>query len=308
MAIAKIDLEPAFVPFCRGYTGVGHRDGFLWKWVQRGIDLTALPSVDPTWKSFDRTAKLLGVMLDVLLDDVADNCHFKDGRFLDALLRIPFGDGREPEWLGQDRREYFRFAAKVWEEIAHLAAGFPRYEEFREIWEYDVRQLLNTMRYAFLVNRFPEILNVTEHDLYQPHNMHMMISGTLDLMCSPGFDRDELRLVREALWRGQVMGRIGNMVSTWEREIRERDFTSGVFATAIERGIFSPAEMESMEAADLVAAIERSGVIEDSLERWARLRDEVFEIARKVRSIDLRRYGAGLEELIRNHLGSRGLK
>ena len=104
------------------------------------------------------------------------------------------------------------------------------------------------------------------------------------------------------------MGRIGNMVSTWEREIKERDFTSGVFAAAIAIGAVTAPEMAQMAAPDLVALIERSGVIEHYLAEWERLRDEVYDIAAEVRTVDMRKYAAGLEELIRNHLGSRGLK
>ena len=44
------------------------------------------------------------------------------------------------------------------------------------------------------------------------------------------------------------------------------------------------------------------------LERWGELRDEVASIAEKVCSVDLTSLVKGLEELIRNHLGSRGLK
>jgi len=309
MAIGAREVEPAFVPFCDGYDLVGHRSRFLWPWVQRGLELTALPSIAPSLSRPNLTAKLLGVMLDVLLDDVADNFRYQDKAFLEALLDIPFSSVQpKAPPSSPDRERYFNFTAEVWAEIQRLAAGFPRYGEFRDIWEFDYLQLLNTMRYAYLVNHVPEILNPTEHDLYQPHNMHMMISGTLDLMCSPSFDRQELSLVRQALWRGQVMGRIGNMVSTWEREIKEKDFTSGVFAAAIARGVVTAAEMPHMPPADLTAAIETSGVVQHFLKEWERLRDEVYEIALWVRSVDLSAYAAGLEKLIRNHLGSRGLK
>jgi hypothetical protein len=306
-AIAKSSLEPAFEPFSQRYAGVGHRDAFLWRWVQHGLELTTLPSVDRDLRGRDKTAKLLGVMLDVLLDDVADN--FKDGRLLEALLEIPYGlRAARPGGLSPEKVEYYRFAVEVWSAIDGLARSFPRYREFEEILEFDYRQLLNTMRYAYLVNRTPQLLNSTEHDLYQPHNMHMMISGTLDLMCSPGFDVEELSLVRQALWHGQVMGRIGNMVSTWEREIQEGDFTSGVFAATIERGVLAAADLAVMAPTELVSTIESSGVIGDFLGEWARRRDRIYAIAGKVTSVDLSRFAAGLEELLRFHLGSRGLK
>jgi hypothetical protein len=255
----------------------------------------------------NRTVKLLGVMLDVLLDDVADN--LKDGEFLDLLLKIPFSEnpttsrGLNPELI-----LYHRFTLEVWSEIMRIASTFPRFDELSQVFEFDYRQLLNTMRYAYLVNRLPELLNPVEHDLYQPHNMHMMISGTLDLMCSPGFNRQEMGWIRQALWRGQLMGRIGNMVSTWEREIKERDFTSGVFATVIEWGVISAADLTSMTEKELTATIEESGVIQHFLDQWERLRGEIYELSEQVRSVDLTAYASGLEELIRIHLGSRGLK
>lgn len=104
------------------------------------------------------------------------------------------------------------------------------------------------------------------------------------------------------------MGRIGNMVSTWEREIKERDFTSGVFATVIEWGVISAADLTSMTEKELTATIEESGVIQHFLDQWERLRGEIYELSEQVRSVDLTAYASGLEELIRIHLGSRGLK
>ena len=322
MSIGRNPLPIEFEPFRLGYEKVGHRDGFLWRWVQRGLELTALPSVDAAWRGPNLVAKMLGVMLDVLLDDVADNCNYKDGDFLRALIAIPFhpslgvttgaADGPQelaaPTTLDQEKSAYFDFTVDVWREIHRLARTFPRYGEFQDVFDFDYRQLMNTMRYADLVNRIPEILNITEHDLYQPHNMHMMISGTLDLMCSAEVDRQELGAIRRALWRGQVMGRIGNMVSTWEREIKERDFTSGVFSAVIERGAISPCDLPQMSGEDLRELIQRSGVIDHFLRRWEGLRDEVYDIASGVRSVDLSQVAAGLEQLIRNHLGSIGLK
>jgi hypothetical protein len=245
-------------------------------------------------------------MLDVLMDDVADTQ--KDKRFLDVLLQIPYSPRPRPDGLPSGRVPYYLFTTSVWTEIDKLAKRFPRHRELEEVLEFDYRQLLNTMRYACLVNSLPEILNRVEHDLYQPHNMHMMISGTMDLMCSPYFDISELSLIRQALWGGQVMGRIGNMVSTWEREVKEGDFTSGVFATAIEWGIIDASEITLVSPEELATLINTSGIIEYFLGKWESLRDELYTIADQVTSVDLKVFTSGLEELIRYHLGSRGLK
>ena len=143
------------------------------------------------------------------------------------------------------QRAYARFTIDVWNEIQRRMQDFPRHAEFAELLRFDYRQLFNVMRYSRLMDEYPEMFNLVEHDLYTPHNMHMMISATMDLMCSPRFDRSELAILREVVWRGQCMGRIGNLVTTWQREIGEDDFTSGVFARAISCGDLAVSDLWS---------------------------------------------------------------
>ena len=56
------------------------------------------------------------------------------------------------------------------------------------------------MRYSYLLNRQPELLNMAEHDLYTPHNMHIIVCATIDLTTCPDFDRTELGRLREIVW------------------------------------------------------------------------------------------------------------
>ena len=51
------------------------------------------------------------------------------------------------------------------------------------------------------------------------------------------------------------MGRIGNLLSTWQREVRVRDFTSGVFARAVQQGDL---ELDDLERRAGRGAFERS--------------------------------------------------
>eukprot|EP00913_Durusdinium_trenchii_P028462 g26690.t1 len=208
------------------YERVGHRNVYLWKWCRRGVEVTTLPCVDEDLCEEAADTKVLGVMLDVLLDDVADRGGHST--YLEYLLSIPCENGRiDDATISREEREYAAFVGEVWQEIQSRVARYPLYEEYAELLKFDYQQLFNTMRYSQMLNNNPALLNLAEHDLYLPHNMHMMISSTIDLMCSPGFDRDELGLCRDAICRTQYMGRIGNLVTTWQREIGEGDFTSG---------------------------------------------------------------------------------
>jgi len=289
------------------YGDVGDRDPFLWKWCLEGVRLTALPCVDPGLRDANNVTKVLGVMVDVLLDDVADQSG--PARYLEELLKIPFAT-RRPDFAGFSPKQqaYAETLRRVWEAIVGRVQDYPRYGEFRELMRYDYLQLLNTMRYSHMLNRDPQLLNIVEHDLYLPHNMHMMVSGTLDLMCSSGFDRSELGQVREALWHAQCMGRIGNLITTWERELADRDFTSGVFAFAVREGILTVQEFIDADIEVLRKAIASHDCESFFLNRWQEHRNRIVSSAGSVRTVDLNQFVAGLEQLLEIHLGSRGLK
>ena len=289
------------------YARVGQRDPFLWKWCLEGVDLTTLSCIDPRLRDENRVTKVLGVMFDVLLDDVADQSGHTG--YLERLLKIPFGVP-SPDFsdCSASRRAYADTAQRVWDAIMARARAYPRYDEFSELLKFDYRQLLNTMRYSHMINSDPELVNMVEHDLYLPHNMHMMVSGTLDLMCSSEFDRGELGAVREALSYAQYMGRIGNLITTWERELGERDFTSGVFAFALREGIITAREIIDADPQKLRDTIAAHDCESFFLKRWIDRRKRLAGLAGSIRSIDIPALVSGLERLLETHLGSRGLK
>lgn len=305
--VFKAELNATLSRWAEGYSRVGHRNHFLWNWVHRAVSLTTLPGVLPELREELCNTKALGVMLDCLWDDVADQGGDRD--LLDALLSFPLAqhcpDFRRfsPQW-----QAYGEFAWEVWQEIMRRAATYPRYQEFRDLLQFDYLQLCNVMRYSHLLNKNPELLNLAEHDLYTPHNMHIMICSTLDLMCSPVFDRSELGLLREGIWRAQWMGRIGNLVTTWRRELGDRDFTSGVYARAVMCGHVTPAELHRGDPETIAAVIERGEHEAYYWGCWQEHRRFLLNLARRVHSVDLKRLVAAYERLVCLHLGSRGYK
>src|SRR5581483_758772 len=150
--------------------------------------------------------KLLGVMLDVLLDDVAD--FERDSILLERLIGL-LHDQTDLSEFDPRQLAYAEFTKQVWEAINRRAREYPHYAAYQDLFRYDYLQLFNTMRYSNLVNGRLALLNLVEHDLYLPHNMHMIIFSTLDLMCTPHVNPRELGHVREAMWHAQCMGQIG---------------------------------------------------------------------------------------------------
>ncbi|MBW3542628.1 MAG: hypothetical protein KY476_20385 [Planctomycetes bacterium] len=298
---------PDFLRWVDEYAAVGKRNPYLWRWCRRAVELTTLSSVAAEWREELIDTKTLGVMWDVMLDDVADRGG--DPRMLEMLLGVMEGTAVASfSDCSAAERPYAAFTVRLWKEIESRARRYPRFAEFESLLRFDYRQLANVMRYSHLLNRNLDLLNLSEHDLYTPHNMHIMICSTFDMMCSPGFDRRELGLVREMVWQGQCMGRIGNLVTTWERELGERDFTSGVYARAVSRGDVTVERLLTAAPDEIRAIIQNGGHEQYFLRRWRAHQRRLTVRAASIHSFDAGQYVEGFERLICLHLGSRGRK
>jgi hypothetical protein len=173
---------------------------------------------------------------------------------------------------------------------------------------YDLAQLFNTVRYSHLLKSNLSLLNLVEHDHYSPQGMGVMTFATIDLMCSPGFPLHELGRLREAVWHAQWMARIGNLVTTWPRELGDRDYTSGVFARAVAESDLSVDDLQEGDTQRIQSAIRRGDHERHYLERWSYHRDCLRSMTKRVKAFDLGLLIEGLDRLLSSELGSRGLK
>jgi len=305
--IQHISLPDELNSFVTDYASHGDRNSFLWRWIYEALILTTLNSVPEKLREPVLIIKHLGGMYTVLLDDIADEKGSIE--LLDQLLLLPFKEETiDTPTLTGSSLDYFNFTADVWREIDSRLQKLPRYNEFAEIIEFDYRQVINRMRYAVLMNTDPHRLNLTEHNLYQPHNMHMMVHGTVDLMASPKFDASEFGYIREVFWNAQVMGRIGNAVSTWQRELEESDFTSVVFAMAIADRVLNTDYLIDPDKEDIQRRIIDAHIEDKLLEEWARRRKHISLLGTRIASVSISDFASGLDHLIRIHLASCGLK
>ncbi|QDU41071.1 hypothetical protein Mal4_54360 [Maioricimonas rarisocia] len=302
--IEAIEFSADTWNWIKQYETVGHRNQYLWKWCQYGIDLTTLPCVDPETRDHVCDTKLLSVIICVLLDDVADRRESRN--WLEALLAAVHDQEGDESNLSEEECRHVAVTRALWNDYASRAAEYSRYDEYRDIWSFDLEQFFNTMRYAALVNDNPEMMNCAEHDLYTPHNMLMVSFGTLDLMCSRQFDPRELGTLREALWHAQTMGRIGNVISTWRREIPDRDFSAGIFARAVARGAINSEELQSLNPGVVQNLLEQGEFEESLLQKWYWHRSQCTAAAERIRSADLTAVLDAHDRFLMMHLASSG--
>ena len=286
------------------YQRVGERGLYLWQWCLFAVDLMTLSSVDRNQHAAARDTKFLIGMFNCLIDDVADQAH--NHRFVHALLTLTRGG--TPEGETPEECLVARFVTEVWNEIWSRAAQLPRYQEFKTLLAFDLRQLCTTVEHSDLTTQLPELVNPIENELYSAHGMMVTVAATVDLMASSEFDRQDLGGLRSVLWHAESMARIGNLVSTWEREIDDGDFSSGVFLEALWQGKLQPADLHTENEARLVKAIISSDIEGQFLRRWETHRTQVRQLGGPLKSINIGDYIGRLDQLLESEIFSHGQK
>ncbi|KAB1198524.1 hypothetical protein GJR99_13755 [Haloferax sp. MBLA0078] len=309
MDIDAVTLPPAVENLTTRYqTVIGERDEYIWKWLYEVFPHICLSSVPGQNTEAARKQKLLLTLFVTLLDDLADLHHDK-GTF-DQARKIPFPSADSSPDHPDCDREYLEFTQRVWDQFYESLERAPRFDEFERLFYYDFRQAINAMEYSWLLNTFPHVMNMRGSNTYGPHNMVMFSYADIDLMYAPEFDCEDLSALRETVWDAQKLARIGNWVSTWERELHEGDYTAGVVSKTISDGYLTVDELVGDEYSpeELIDQIHDAGIEDQFHDEWARQYAELMGGIPVAESVDLREYVRGMETVYGFHLESRGQK
>lgn len=316
------DLPAALLELVEEYESLGgERSRFLWRWIHRLAPRNAMPFVPDDHAATVATDKTILVLFITLLDDLVERRG--DYRTFDAIAGLVRLGGADAESTvpgaadpGVDE-EYAAFAARVWRRLddrLRRAAGHDRYAP---LYRFDVRQVLAAIEYSTLAIDRPELATGSDLRRYETHNMGVCAFADVDLMyadAAPDLG-GELSTFRSAVHTAGRMARIGNWLSTWERELREGDASSGVVVAALERGILDPGELSDLgagpddgEAARAVERIEAHGLDTELLAEWNDHHRRLAEAAGRIEAVDLGPFVEGTEDVLRYHLASRGFK
>jgi len=306
--IDRIDLPEPVLDLVEAYEAIGgDRDRFVWKWIYDLFPSFTLSSVPERHVEEARRQKTIYTIFITLLDDIAE----KDGdagTFDEIRRRVCWPEMAAREDASSD---VVAFAERLWATFQQAIADAPRHDEFRDVFGYDFGQALNAMEYAQILNERPLMANLNGAKHYDSHNMVLFSYADVDLMYSPTFERTDFGVLRELIWDLQKMARIGNWVSTWEREIDEGDYTAGIVVYAIQNGLVTPAELEAAGEGGETAVIERlkEHRIEDLfLAEWEQLRRKIRQRDLQAASVDLDAFVEGMDTVMEYHLASEGHK
>ena len=206
---------------------------FFSKWVYEVYkNLFYLPGVDLGYIEKLAVDKTKLSVFAILVDDLADNAKLRNKHLLEKAVQIP--------WNGHEEQDvmYLEATRRIWLDVIKSIQQYPRYEEFEEILYFDLDQFLDAVKYASLINTM-EIDNPIENKVYFYQNMMIMIFLDIDLMCSPFFKTEELSKFRPIAHWIQDICHVGNVLSTYQRELKEEDFSSPIIALGLEEGLFT---------------------------------------------------------------------
>jgi hypothetical protein len=297
-------LSPYVESWLTRYARVGKRGDFLWRWCYTNVKLVTLPCVLPDQIEHLADTKMIHLIFLCLIDDIVDEQH--DAQMFQAALSITHGHG-DLSHFDDERRRYLELLAETWRELWARMASYPRFSDFEDDLRFDYAQVLQGLWHSLRINLNPSRINVYENDAYQPHNMAMVYMAMLDLCASPAFDSADLGPAREVFLHAQMMGRIGNTLATWERELASRDFASGMFAHAVDLGVVHAPKLRLAREDELKESLGEPEVEAALFQVWSVHRKKMAEKIARIHSVDLSPYLAGCEELVATHMCGRGL-
>lgn len=200
-----------------------HRDPRLFTdFLVDGYTKTTFSCVDQNLREEVVYAKVCLGMIITLYDDLADNPNFYSPMLLRDLYRL----GLEDIYYPKDLNPTHDLALFLFREMRETIMRFPRYMDYKAILSFDIKHVFLANQYSELMIACPSIRNLSEGRSFGPYNMGMVAAGMIDLMASFRIEINELGKIREVLIQGQRVGRIGNVISTFNRERSEGDLTN----------------------------------------------------------------------------------
>ncbi|MCD5396558.1 MAG: hypothetical protein LR000_02755 [Candidatus Pacebacteria bacterium] len=302
--IQKTRLSLRLQKWIKEYEKVGKRNDFIWKWLYRMFKVVHLPGVPLKYQNTLAETKVLLTLFIVLLDDTADK--FQKTSFLEKLLKISSSTSVKFQNCSSKEREYFNFVFRLWKYIKKEIKNYPNYKLIKNIFSYDLAQVLNSIKYSCIINKNPFLINKAEFWQFLPYNMVSFVYSDLDLMCFSKLSYQEIGRIREIVYYAQKMARIGNWISTWEREICENDFTGGIFAYALSENIITIKELKKKNKLEIVQKVKKAKIEKKLLIEWEKFFLKIKAV--KGFNADKKDFLKSLKKLLIFHLISKGLK
>ena len=173
---------------------------------------------------------------------------------------------------------------------------------------FDVHQVISAVRYGKIITEHPLACNELEYWVYFSNSMQIIINADIDLMTFSEFDKKEIGDFREYVLTLQKMARIGNWLTTWEREVEEGDLTSILIPRALHEGVISKENILSNSLEVIKKSIKQKSTKEKVLKEWKHLYEFAANKGENISSVNNATILCMFEYLLTMHLISENFK
>jgi hypothetical protein len=307
-------LPEASIDYVEEYSNLEQSRGlFIWKWIDVLTPWITLPFVPESEMDTIRELKVLSGLLITVMDDMME--RQKDRLTFKELSKVPF-DEQTVNWDRDGLIEPpIKFCEMVWDRIEGTLKRSRHFDEFMNLLLFDFDRSIQSIEYSALITERPWLATLEELVGVQSNNMIMFPYADLDLMFAEDPPEDELSNLRQAVWEAQKLVRLSNWITTWERELRQGDFSSGVMVRALQEGVVGKEKLQSLKESNdaeltnwIVDKIKKSSVERKLLSRWDSLYLDLQSTASSIDTFDLSHYVQGMKKALKYDLASTGLK
>lgn len=286
------------------------RSPFVFQWLHHLLPENQLSCVEARYVEKVGTDKVLTILFITLLDDAIEK--HDNRRTFHELAKIAYPErpvdiaaqGIDPTYVG--------FGERLWSVLHDRLQQAPNYDTYIDLYRYDLGQVIASIDFSSLTNRHPNLATLTDLERSEAHNMGLLTYSDIDLMHATSTYHEDLSTIREAVLTAQLMARIANWVTTWERELYEGDFSSGPVVYALEQGIITADELRRVRtdpemAEYVIQQINDHDIEERFLEKWDQQYRQLERYDDRVSAMDMSAYIEGTTQILRYHLVGRGL-
>ncbi|MBU4056690.1 hypothetical protein KJ695_02145, partial [Patescibacteria group bacterium] len=223
--------------------------------------------------------------------------------------------------------DYLSFVKKITQEMLTDVSVLPNYNLLKkDFYRYWLR-VINCFKFTLYVNKLvkegtePKIekyFNNLSHSRYtniMGHNMHVVLAMIIDLMSLPKINRKEINLSIKISEEAQAMGRIDNWLSTWKRELVEKDFSSGVSIYLVKNKSIGVKDIKTYIGNDgkknnkamskLVKQIKKSNFINYFMKKWKKHRTKIKQYSGRITIFSVDEYLKGADSFLKLHLDNK---
>jgi len=280
---------------------LSNRKSFLWKWLVFNHKLVTMETVSIDKIELLIELKMRQMIYAVLLDDISD--IISDTNFTYTVINAVINE--DLRFIPKKYILYVEFMIKIKQSIDSIVSNQKPNKFLLRNFHHFTNLFYSSLTFSSSINEnLPDI----EYDMFQSylgHNMNVLITGTFDLIFSDKITPEKYGDFYDIFSLAQSMARIGNWVSTWEREVNDKDFTSGIFALLYEK---EGKDIYGYDSKTLSKKIKEYDLENNLFYKWQNYFEKMQGLSNELKGVNLKAYMKGFTLLICMHYGSKGLK